>query len=302
MDDSSLADTDAVRSRRHPVVVRVGAALLTLSVAAASILAWQLVSARPAHARSGAAPNAASGDGHGAKRPGRSRTTPTTTPTTAPTVITTRGPLRVVEIGDSLGVDLGEALESTWPSPGVKLTMAARGDTGLANSGYYDWPTALAGLLASAHPQVVIVFLGANDLQSMVSESKILYDGTSAWNAGYAARVTAVISESVRAGSHVLWIGEPAMQTAFINAGMARIDGIAKRVVARYHGEAAYLNSNSILAPDGTFSFDVTGPMGQEVQVRTPDGVHLMAAGADLLAAATAEALVSHWGMHVAGQ
>ncbi len=304
--DWTQVEPDIVRPRRHRMGVRVVVALLALALAAASVLGTQLFTARPVRARAGTPPGSSRGAGGGGT--GRPVTTPATTTTTATTTAATAtaptvtGPLRVVEIGDSLGEDLGEAMESTWPSASVRLTMAARGDTGLSNSAYYDWPDALADLLTTARPQVVVVLLGANDLQSMVSGSTILYDGTPAWNAQYAARVTDIVSESVRAGAHVLWVGEPAMQTAFINAGMTRIDGIAQRVVARFPGRAAYLSSNSVLAPDGTFSFDVKGPTGEELQVRTPDGVHLMPAGADLLADAVAKALASRWGMHVSKQ
>ncbi len=331
-DDRTSFDLGSSRPRRHRAAVRAGVALLTLSVVAASVLATQLLPARPTHAKAGAPPDSPTSvagggrSGKGVSKPTAARTTgtgvtpgpagrrttatpSTATPSTAtPTGLGTggttpagTGPLRVVEIGDSLGVDLGEAMQSTWPPANVQLTMAARGDTGLANSGYYDWPAELAGLLTRTHPQVVIVLLGANDLQSMVTGAAVLYDGTPAWNAQYAARVTSIVSESLRAGARVLWVGEPAMETAFLNAGMSRIDGIAQRVVARHPERAAYLDSNSVLAPGGSFSFDVTGPTGSQVQVRTPDGVHLMAAGADLLAGAAAHALARYWGMHVTG-
>ncbi|HVC13909.1 MAG TPA: DUF459 domain-containing protein [Acidimicrobiales bacterium] len=220
-----------------------------------------------------------------------------TTRTAPPTTTTTAGPLRVLEIGDSLGVDLGVAMEHNWPSTKVQLTMAARTDTGLTNAAYFDWPGALPGLLASTHPQVVIVLLGANDLQSMVTGSTVLGDGTPAWNAAYAARVTSIVTASIRAGSKVLWVGEPAMQDPFISAGMARLDGIAQAVVSRHPGDAAYLSSDAALAPDGTFAVDAAGPTGLQLQVRTPDGVHLMPAGADLLAAAVSQALANAWGM-----
>lgn len=271
--------------------------LVALSVAAATALAWQLVSDGPVHARS-TGPKAPTRPTPPGTRPARivtSQAAPSTTTTSV-------GPIRVVEIGDSLGVDLGDAMENTWPSASVQLTIAARSDTGLADTGYYDWATALEGLLASAHPQVVVVFLGANDLQSMVTGSTVLYDGTPAWNSEYATRVTAIISECVRSGAHVLWIGEPAMENAFIDAGMTRIDGIAQTVVAHFPDEATYLSSDSVLAQNGSFSFDLSEPTGQVVQVRTPDGVHLMPAGADLLAAAVAKTIASTWGMHVADQ
>lgn len=309
--DETLPDADVVRPRRHGATVRVLVAGLVLCLAAASVLAWKLTSSSTAHQRAGAAQAGTPAKTSLRRTPGGGRsTTPVTqtpvtqTPVTQPATVSTttsQGPLRVVAIGDSLGVDLGDAMENTWPPSSVQLTMAARVDTGLTNSGYYDWPSALAGLLASTRPQVVIVLLGANDLQNMATGAAVLSDGTPAWNAAYAARVTAIISESVRAGAHVLWIGEPAMENTFLNAGMTRIDGIAQGVVARYPGDAAYLSANSVLSPNGSFTFDVSGPTGQQVQVRTPDGVHLMPAGADLLAAAAAEALATTWGMHVTG-
>lgn len=303
VNDRRPGGAGAVR-QRHGTVLRVLVAVLGLLVVAAGTVALQLVPAGPVRARYDVP-----GRNH-APRPAAASTTTTTATTTTTTTTTTittttttiaAGPLRVVEIGDSLGIDLGYAMEA-WPSSAVHLTVAARSATGLSNAAYYDWPSALGHLMASTRPQVVIVFLGANDLQSIVTGSTVLHEETPAWDAAYAARVTAIVSESVGSGARVLWIGEPAMQTAFLSAGMTLIDGIAQQVIARYPGEAAYLSSDSVLAPGGSFAFDVDGPTGQVQLVRTPDGVHLMPAGADLLAAAVAQALANAWGMQVAGR
>ncbi len=297
------------RTLRTVVVV-----LIVLCGATASVLAWQLASGQIAHARSSApakfaTPRRSGGRGAGSGPGATATTAPPTaqraapdTTSPSPTTTSTAGPIRILEIGDSLGVDLGVAMQSTWSSGRVQLTMAARTDTGLTDSAYYDWPRVLAGLLASARPQVVIILLGANDLQSIVTGTTILLDGTPAWNAAYAARVTAIISESVRAGARALWVGEPAMQNAFLDAGMTRLDGIAEGVVAHYPGEAAYLSSNTTLAPGGSFATAISGPTGQEVQVRTSDGVHLTFAGSDMLAAAVGEALANAWGLQVSSQ
>jgi hypothetical protein len=298
--DWTGVDGDSVRRRRPQTVMQVLVVLLGFAVVATSVLAWQLVPAGPAPARLHAPPRDAGRPGSRGNRPGRPVRNPATAPTT--TTTTTTGPLRVVEIGDSLGVDLGQAMENTWSPADVQLTMAARSDTGLANSAYFNWPSALSGLLGSAHPQVVIVLMGANDLQSIVTGPTVLYEETPAWNAAYSARVTAIISESVHGGAHVLWVGAPAMQNAFINAGMTQINGIVQEVVARYPGEAAFLSANSVLAPAGSFVFDVNAPTGMTVQVRTPDGVHLMPAGADILAVAVAKVIADAWGMQVADQ
>jgi hypothetical protein len=294
--DRKPGGAGAVRTQRHRTALRALVALGGLLVLVASTLALQLVPAGSARSRLDVPLR------NRAPRPAAAAASvpPTTTATTTATT-TTAGPLRVVEIGDSLGIDLGYAMEA-WPSSAVHLTMAARGATGLSNTGYYDWQRALGHLLASTRPQVVVVFLGANDLQSIFAGPTVLYEETPAWDAAYAARVTAILSESVASGARVLWIGEPAMQKPFLSAGMALLDGIAQQVIAHYPGEAAYLSSDSVLAPGGTFAFDVSGPTGQLQRVRTPDGVHLMPAGADLLAAAVAQALANAWGMQVTGR
>src|ERR1700722_2945626 len=80
-----------------------------------------------------------------------------------PTTVT---PLRVLEIGDSLGIDLGDQLEAQLDATGlVRTSVASVGDSGLTNVTYLDWPTHLASLLADDHPQLVVVFIGANDDQ-----------------------------------------------------------------------------------------------------------------------------------------
>jgi hypothetical protein len=77
-------------------------------------------------------------------------TTTTEGPAFAPLRPTTASPLRVLEIGDSLGIDLGDQLQSQFDATGlVTTTVAALGDTGLANLSYYDWPAQLVTLLAT---------------------------------------------------------------------------------------------------------------------------------------------------------
>jgi hypothetical protein len=294
--DRGSGGAGAVRPRRHGTALRALVALVGVLVVAASTVALQLVPAGPARARFDEPTR-----NHAPRPADAAAPVPTTTAAPAATTTTTAGPLRVLEIGDSLGIDLGYAMEA-WPQSSVHLTVAARGATGLSNTAYYDWPGALGHLLATTRPQVVVVFLGANDLQSIFTGPTVLYEETPVWDAAYAARVTAIVSESVASGARVLWIGEPAMQKPFLSAGMALVDGIAQQVIAHYPGEAAYLSSDAVLAPGGSFAFDVNGPTGQVQRVRTPDGVHLMPAGADLLAAAAAQALANAWGMQVTGR
>ena len=73
--------------------------------------------------------------------------------------------LTILDIGDSIGEDLGAGLADELGNvPDVKLINDSVGNTGLATLGYYNWILAeLPGQIAKYHPQAVVVMLGGND-------------------------------------------------------------------------------------------------------------------------------------------
>jgi hypothetical protein len=216
-------------------------------------------------------------------------------PTTTTWVPSSTAPLRVLDIGDSLGIDLGWQLQAQWPKAGtVTVTMVSQGDTGLANPGFYDWPAQLPGFLASTHAQVVVVLLGANDDQGMDVNGAAVAFGTPAWQAAYAERVMSILQEAWTAGARVVWVSTPAMANPSLNASVALIDQIAAAQVARYP-EDLYLDANTVLAPGGQFTFTAPGPADAGATTRTSDGVHLTAAGASLLVGAIDQAVAAAW-------
>jgi hypothetical protein len=150
----------------------------------------------------------------------------TTVPGTAPTTTTTStlpalatdpspaAPLHVLVVGDSVGIDLGQALVNDLAGTDVvSPTLDGKIDTGLARPDYFNWPAELAIDLANDHPQLVVVMIGANDPQNMVADGNDLTYGTPAWNAEYASRVGSFIGEAVAGGAHVLWVGMPPTAT-----------------------------------------------------------------------------------------
>ena len=205
-------------------------------------------------------------------------------------------PLRVLEIGDSLGIDLGDQLLSQLDATGVAdTTVAARGDTGLSNVAYYDWPGHLATLLAAYRPEVVVVFLGANDDQGLSVGGTAAAPGTSAWVAGYAARVDGVVREVTGAGARVVWVGMPPMANPDLNAAMEVEDAIYGRGCEGFPG-ALYLSSASVLGNgSGLYVAGGVDAGGRPVVLRTADGVHLTPAGAAVLARAVIDAVDRRW-------
>ncbi len=213
-----------------------------------------------------------------------------------PLAPTAASPLRVVEIGDSLGIDLGDQLQSQLDAtPLARTTMASVGDSGLANVRYYDWPAHLVTLLAVDHPQVVVVFIGANDDQGLYFDGAPAAPGSRAWVVGYAQRVDDVAREVTSAGARLVWVGMPPMQSPSLDAAMQREDVVFERETAAFPG-ALYVASSPVL---GTSSglYETTGDdaSGHPVALRTPDGVHLTPAGAALLARSVIDHVDGRW-------
>ncbi len=213
-----------------------------------------------------------------------------------PLLPSTTSPLRVLEIGDSLGIDLGDQLLSRLDASGTaRAVVASMGDSGLSNASYYDWSAHLATLLATDHPQVVVVFIGANDDQGLSLDRAAAVPGTAAWVAGYAGRVDEVVREATDAGARIVWVGMPPMADPDLSAAMEVEDAIYRRETASFPG-TLYVSCTPVLGISSG-GYETVGPdaTGQPVVLRTPDGVHLTPAGAALLARTVIEAVDERW-------
>jgi hypothetical protein len=216
----------------------------------------------------------------------------------APTVpIPTRAsPLRILVVGDSLGIDLGESFVRNLDTTGiVTTTIAARGDTGLANQGYFDWPAQLPPLLTAARPDIVVVLVGANDDQGMYVGPVPVSPASQAWNRAYAQRVDHVLAASQQAGARVVWAGLPPMEDPQLDAAIRRVNRIDEIETRRYPN-ALYLPPPAALVTcSGQYKQFATDASGETVQLRTPDHVHLTWSGADVLAEGAIRAIDRRW-------
>ncbi len=209
---------------------------------------------------------------------------------------TAQAPLRVIEIGDSLGIDLGLQLRAQLDATGVvDTTVLAQGDSGLCNTTYFDWPGELAVDLTTYHPEFVVVFVGANDDQGMYVNGSGVAPGTPAWKVAYAGRVDTIVEEAERAGARVVWVGMPPMADPDLDAAVQVENGIFGQEVPKYPG-TLYLSSTTTLGTSlGGYQSTAADAQGNVVATRTPDGVHLTSAGAALLAAFVIHSVNARW-------
>lgn len=211
-------------------------------------------------------------------------------------------PLKILIVGDSVGLDLGQPLVNTLAAYGdVTTYLDGRIDTGLSRPDYFNWPAELQVDLTNQQPNLVVVMIGANDPQGLVTPTASLTYDQPGWDEAYAARVAAFIDEANAAGAHVLWVGMPPMQDPGLDAALKHLNGLVQGQVAlaqAKNGGASYLSSAGALGDlRGGFAAFLPDTSGAEVNVRTPDGIHLTPGGGARLAAAVAQAIQSE--LHV---
>jgi hypothetical protein len=212
---------------------------------------------------------------------------PTTTTTVPPDPKhpTAANPLRVLIVGDSIGLDMGGALQSDLASTGVvNAGLDARESTGLTRPDYFNWPAELQSDLKSANPQVVVVMIGANDAQDFLGPPDVPYT-SSQWNTLYAQRAAQFMQIAGSGGATVVWVGMPPMQDPNLSGQMIDIDVVDAHQATLATPPAHFVNTvKSLGTARGGYTAFVTNAAGQIVNTRTPDGIHLTPGGSQVVA------------------
>jgi uncharacterized protein len=227
--------------------------------------------------------------------------TTTTLPVEAPLVEPTRShPLTILQIGDSIGEDLGYGLASTIGNDSrVRLVQGSVGDTGLTNIAYFNWPGTLYHQLHQFHPKVVVVMLGANDWQGMLISGAPYQAGTPKWIEQYTARVSEMMNEATSFGAKVLWIGLPIMQSSSFSHDMEVLNSIFKKEAQLHPGVTFAPTWKLFSTHSGHFS-EYLQVDGSLVEVRDADGIHIAPpGGTNLLGSYVVEKMDSVWHVRI---
>jgi hypothetical protein len=223
----------------------------------------------------------------------------TTTTVATPLRLPKSGKCTILEIGDSLGTDLGGGLSHQLEkSPKIRLILEGKSSTGLSNSGFYNWPQHLKTFLAQYHPQLTILLLGGNDEQGIIVNGRAAAFDTTPWRKQYAKNVAAMMDETTKAGSAVLWIGMPIMYPNGYRQGIQVINSIFAKV-AKAKQRVTFLPTWKFFANSkGQFRFSAMVD-GVQQAIRTSDGIHPTAVGQNVLATYVVQELKILYGLSV---
>jgi hypothetical protein len=197
------------------------------------------------------------------------------------------GKTRTVALaGDSMmAVGLSSTLLREAPRyQNLALIKAFKSGTGLARPEVFDWQTEYPAMLGSAHPDIVLVAIGANDGQGFVQDGIVYPFGTQGWKDIYQRRVQAYLDLLEADGATVIWLGLPPMKSDSYDAHIALVNRIDYAVVSA-SPRAIWFSTSGLVGDAGGRFQDFGEVNGKPARLRQGDGIHLSDDGAVLIAA-----------------
>jgi uncharacterized protein len=196
-------------------------------------------------------------------------------------------PRVVALVGDSMmKVGLSyDLLQETAHRKDLKIVQTIHSGTGLARPEVFNWMKQYPAMLKSAHPDIVIVAIGANDTQGFVENGKTFKFGTDEWIEVYRQRLSDFLDLLVAEVPRIMWISLPPMKQAGYNRKIEEINRIAHDEVSA-RPQISWLNSALYIGDaKGNFREFLTSSDGKIDRIRMADGIHLSDKGAALLTA-----------------
>lgn len=186
---------------------------------------------------------------------------------------------KVLVIGDFLASGLGDGLADAFAaSPGVVIETHGNVASGLVRQDYYDWQKQLPQMLDEANPAVVVIMIGANDRQQMVGDQLNEKFGSDVWFIAYEARVLAFAKIVTSRHIPLLWVGLPTFGSPSMTADCVKLNQIYQSQVESVGGEFIDI-WDGFADENGKFIVTGSDVNGQQVRLRTADGVNLTAPG-----------------------
>ncbi|MGR9177430.1 SGNH/GDSL hydrolase family protein [Rhizobium leguminosarum] len=190
----------------------------------------------------------------------------------------------ILIVGDFLASGLGDGLTAAFEtSPGVVVEARGNVSSGLVRDDYYDWPEQLPKMIDELKPAMVVVMIGANDRQQMVTNTAKEKFRTDGWFTEYRRRVLSFGKEVTGRKIPLLWVGLPAFESDSMTADAVQMNQLYRNQVESIGGEFVDIWDGFV---DENGNFIVTGSdvNGQQVRLRTSDGINLTQAGRRKLA------------------
>jgi lysophospholipase L1-like esterase len=188
------------------------------------------------------------------------------------------GRLRILATGDSM-IQIIDSYLKARAGRRARVRSDAHISTGLSKPSLLDWQ-AQARRQAARRPDVVVMFIGANDGFAMAGADCC----GPAWVAEYARRARRMMRVYARGGrARVLWLLLPAPRGGVFREVFPAVNAALRRAARGLEDDVRIVDLGEIFTPGGRYR-DSIEVGGRTVRVRQGDGVHLNTTGASITA------------------
>ena len=178
---------------------------------------------------------------------------------------------------------------------GLRVESVTKQSSGLVRPDYYDWPKALGQAVREFRPHVVVILLGANDMQPVLHAGHSAALFSENWSAEYAKRVERFIQTATQAGASVIWVGLPIMRDPKFSKTEHRLNEFYAAGCAAHRG-AVYIDGYALFADaSGAYAARLADASGVTHVMRAKDGIHFTMDGARRIAEAVVEVLLKSY-------
>ena len=186
---------------------------------------------------------------------------------------------KVLLVGDSFMEDITLAIMRNYynKDPNVQFISVAKHSTGLCVNTNWNWPKKLEEFMQKHKPDVVLFFLGGNDLQN-IFDGERRYSFTSAeWKKKYVEIAESMIDIARKGNAVPIWIGLPIMSEVYAK-WVPLISELQHKACTNRNIE--YVDTVPTLADEnGQYQVFMKTPSGEMVRIRKADKYHVEYAG-----------------------
>lgn len=219
----------------------------------------------------------------GAPTPSSTTTSGTTTTTPSLTPVSP-GHCTVLEVGDSLGNDLGWGINRELGHDShVTLVQADKSSSGLTTPWFYNWPAKEETLVRQYHPQLVVIMFGGNDEQNLRVNGHVVAFASAPWIVAYTKIVKQIATAATNSGAYVLWVGMPIMGPNGYRQNMVTINSVFAAVEATTPG-MTFLPTWDLFANKQHQYQDNERVNNIPSVLRSTDGIHFSYVGENVIA------------------
>ena len=189
-------------------------------------------------------------------------------------------------IGDSLAATPGESLLEKLPINSFDVFgLDSRVSTGLARPDVFNWFSYIQDFVNSRKPQLIVLSIGANDDQTLFSDSGPIGPfGSDQWKDEYSKRVNSTLDFLKLNKVYILWVEIPPVRDPVRNDRYQIINDITRDAIAKHPNSASYVETKTAFTDANGVYEDSLPINGVNTLLRSPDGIHFTRAGGDLIA------------------